>query len=399
MNMITEKPIAAKISKVGSSSLNERIANLELSIIGHPCHALALKALTEEFERNQIAKNGKRLKSQARLFYGNSGAGKTTVIEDFCDRHPDRQTPDGLVREVIVVETPSGATKKSLADAILIRLGYKPSSRHNADQTIQQISDIVKNLGTKVIILDEAHHILPKGVLLGKEFTTSFERTLNITAEYVKSLLNQIKCQIALFGLPVLEHLDDEPQLYRRVRPNVALQAYDWTAPEQRIEFIALLANFEKLLGLPLPSNLFDQDFAMRFNLVSGGSVGLVSKYLSRALELATARNLGSITPRLMAEVYASWHSQSPRPKKIAFTAKMDIKKGTSLEKLHKKFGQVRVDKKSNPFLCSDSKLDEIWNALQENPDETVKANTRKLKGIQRQVRGTGLDEPKPFKR
>lgn len=151
-----------------------RIAALELSVIEHPYFSEGLQALEESLERARVNFEGRKLKAKARLIYGLTGAGKTTLIEAFTGRYPTVSTSDGDVRRVVTVEMPRPSTQRSLVSAIMGGLGYRPRLRDNADQIIGSIVALVQRLGVGLIIIDEGHHMMAgTGMINVTEFLKS----------------------------------------------------------------------------------------------------------------------------------------------------------------------------------------------------------------------------------
>lgn len=350
--------------------LADRLTALELSIISHPSHSHALAELERLLARGRMIRAGRRLKAKACLVYGSAGSGKTTLIEDFANRHPDTHRDDGDVRRVIVVEMPESTTKKALVRAILEEMGYRPGSNQSAASIIKDIADKVSRLGVEMIIIDEGHHIISGNAVLA-------------VSEFLKSLLNRVKCQIVIVGLEDLRIMHGFAQFDRRLMPDIPLESYDWTCQAGRLEFLALLRSFENLLDLPQKSCLAEQDFAMRLYVATGGRIGIISKYLSRALELAVERNLPKVTKALLAEIYASWHPEAKVPARVDFCAKLEIpKKATSevLAELAAKLRAIRIDPESNPFVCSAAKCADLW-ALRTNGREDEVKPARRIRG------------------
>ncbi len=366
--------------------LQRRLTQLELTILSHPTHDAALAALEECLARARMRAGGKRLKAKGRLLYGVSGAGKTTLLEAFLERHQDVETEDGDIRRVIPVEMPEQTTKRALVAAVLAAMGYKANIHDNANDIIDEIVDKVQRLGVEMILIDEGHHVVAGS-------------SLEAISEFLKSLLNRVRCQIVISGLPELRELNDYAQFDRRLMPDVVLQPYDWGTIEGRLQWLALLGRFEKLLDLPEKSQLIEEDFAMAMYVATGGVVGIVSKYLSRALELATARGLRRVDKALMAEIYAAWHPVDRTPARIDFTAKLAIPDGETNETLLARLKSVPVDPETNPFAASIEQCEAIWEKRRKQGDEAVRAKHRVLGSGRRRTRASGPPAVKAFGR
>ncbi len=375
-------PSAPSLISTGVGSVEARIAALELTILPHPTHNRALDALEECVARAIARVDGRPLKAKARLLYGPSGAGKTTLLEALLERYPDVATLDGDIRRVIPVEMPEQATKRALVDAVLLAMGYRARSHESANEIIKDIVDKVQRLGVMVIVIDEGHHVFS-----GK--------SLEAVSEFLKSVLNRVKCEIVIAGLPELRRLKNYDQFNRRLMPDIVLEPYDWTTVEGRLHWLGLMGRFEKILGLPTSSGLSTEDFAMRLYVASGGVVGIVSKYLSRALELATKRALEKLDLPLMAEIYASWHPIAQTPSVIDFTSRIHIPEDETVESLLAKLAKVRFDPATNPFTATPDQCAEIW-ARHASGDQSVRATAR-LIGGRRRTRASGPVGPKAF--
>jgi DNA transposition AAA+ family ATPase len=359
----------------------DAVADLELSIIEHPQLTAALEALAKLRARACVRKNGRGLKARALLLMGQAGAGKSTVLEVYNDLNPEKQTDDGVVKPVLVVEVPATPTKRALVAAILSEMGYAADRTVNSFGIIEEITEKAKLLGVEMIILDEAHHILAA-------------KDLHDISEFLKSLLNRAGVGIVLAGLPNLEELRSSPQFDRRLAPDVRLRAYDWTNKAERFEFLVFLNTLETdCVHLPERSDFAEQTFARRLYAATRGEIGLVTKYISQALLLASRRQLPRIDLQLLAEVDAAWHPPVTNSNEIAFDVDLGHESDADLETLVSNAKKVPIDKKRNPFACEIDQLQSIWNDRVARPERFITARQRTGK----RARGTGPDEPKAF--
>jgi type II secretory pathway predicted ATPase ExeA len=351
-----------------------RVARFEASIIAHKMHEKALLELEADLLRTSAGQSAK-----ARLICGDAGSGKTTLLGALLKRHPDRETVDGDHRKIVVVELPEATTKKALVKAICCAMGYPARARMTTDEIIADIANKVDRLGVAMIILDEAHHML-------------VQRELEPTTEFLKSLLNRVKCQIVLVGLPRITTLKHFEQLNRRLHPDILLKPYVWTDAAGQIEFLQLMYHFEQNLGLSEPSNLADPEIAARLYVACRGHIGIVSKYLAEGLKRALERGLKSLNLQLLAEVHASWHPPINPPDDIDFLAILDVQDYETIRDFCTINQGPIVDPETNPFVCNKNRLNFIWKMKLANcvPGESGQ------KG-QRRTRGKGPEKPTVF--
>lgn len=347
----------------------ERVLTFETDIIMHEQVRDAIEKLDEIRTRSRVP-DKRDGKPRGLLVIGDSGAGKTTVIEEFLRSTGYQKDPvvteDGDRMPVVHVELPSSPTFRQVASAIMLELGFPVDRNSNTKQILLRIAHLCEEMGVEIIVIDEAHHIMQaKG---DDEYNTS---------EFLKSLLNGCKSQIALFGLPALLALRGYPQLKRRFQPPVLLKPYHWDKKSGRLEFLAILDEFEAGVDLPEPSNLSKQWHALRIYCATGGHVGLVSKYLSEAYRRALTEGLPSIDMELLAEVYDDFEmgmEQAP----------------LSDDYLADPVDDVRiVDAASNPFLADKESFDKLWRIMA-SQRVTMGLMSKPRKVEKTRLRGTG---------
>lgn len=359
---------------LGRDCIKERAADFQRARFGHPMFDMALAQIEED-----MAAADAGLNAQARLVCGHSGSGKTTLVEQVVARYPVESRRDGDVRPVVHVELAEATTKKAMVSAIFAAMGYDNRPRLTANEIIEEIADKVERLGVKMILIDEAHHL-------------THGRELRPITEFLKSLLNRIRCNIVLVGLPELQEMRHEEQFDRRLRPDLALAPYNWVLWQERLQFCGVLARFEQLLDLEKSSNLRSENNAARMYVATGGHIGIVVKYLVAALELTLQRGHQRVTNRMLAEIHASWHPSPAPPKSINFSSPAHPEANATLADAELAIGRPHIDIATNPFACVFSKLDEIWEQRQTRQIIEEGSRVRTRRG-----RGRGLKPPLAF--
>ena len=351
------------------------VADLEAEVIRHPNHLEAMNAIAALHARYQLPGTPGRLRARGLLIVGESGAGKSTALEDYYSLFPKlslddvkngragsimlsqpvlERLEDGDVTRVLLVELHKKPTQRSVVAAILGTMGYKAVDHWNTDEIIKKITFYADELGVEVILMDEGHNLVIEG---------NVEATRNVI-EFVKSLLNRIGIPIVIAGLPHLLQLRDkkiDKQMARRLHPSVHLRPYSWGDRAGRTRFMGLVKRFENVLALPKPSFLFHEENAARLYVGTGGEVGWVSKYLSRCRELLPVKSMDAITMELLSEVHSSFECGVE-------VAVPGIDFAIHLEHMAPS-ATTSLPVEDDPSLCPFERLGPLWEARRPKPD------------------------------
>ena len=93
------------------------------------------------------------------MLIGDSGAGKTSLINEYCRRKPfsKKRRKNGILEtEYIAIDMPVGTTEKKLLEELVKAAG---GSKHSSN--LQESFDkLANNIKLKAVIIDEFHHLL-----------------------------------------------------------------------------------------------------------------------------------------------------------------------------------------------------------------------------------------------
>lgn len=232
------------------------------------------------------------------LIVGDTNNGKTMLIEHFHQRHfaYEREDRSGVVIPVLSIQSPPGPDERGLYNAILGRLFERSRSSESTDQKRDRVVAILKRVDLGMIIIDEIHHLLAGPVLKQRNF-------LNV----LKYLGNELRVPIVGVGTAdAARAVQTDPQLANRFQPEALLH---W---ELNTDFARLLASFESLLPLRLPSKLADQNMASRILAMTGGTIGEMSMLLNEAAIHAIRKK----TEKIDADVLVKCGYNSPSERK-----------------------------------------------------------------------------------
>jgi energy-coupling factor transporter ATP-binding protein EcfA2 len=153
-----------------------------------------------------------------------------------------------------------------------------PFERSTTEALRRATEKCLKNRKTRVLIIDEAHHIL----------MVNDPRRLEFQFEALKSLTIESEVVIVLVGTyRLLAIRNQSGQLVRRSEI-VHFPRYNLTQTEDGKSFVEALRQFQEKLPLPVTPRLTPQ--ARYFFVKSGGSIGILKDWLSRCLEHAILR-------------------------------------------------------------------------------------------------------------
>lgn len=241
------------------------------------------------------------------LIMGESNNGKTTIARKFLNSHPPylrtiEEKESGcmfevVTRPVIMVQCPHIPNEKRLYYEILDQLNLPYRKTTKAEYLQKTVINALKDMDTRVLILDEVHHILSGSPAKQREF-------LNL----LKYLSNTAYISIVALGTNEASFaLKAEKQLDTRFDKMIIPRwKYD-------SDFIRLLMTIEKILPLEKESNLAEESISKELFRMSNGILGEVVKISRLAAIEAIESGVEKITPQLLKKLnYNSPFDNSP---------------------------------------------------------------------------------------
>ena len=177
------------------------------------------------------------------LFWGESGAGKTTIIEQYVKEHPswfDATTGITVTPVVSLLMTPECNPKWLLEKLLEAVKAPQPLARPSIAHLESRIIELYGLMNVRLIILDEVHDML-----------VGTARQQRIMLNVIRHLINQLDIPLVLFGIDKARTaLILDPQLDRRFSVH---NFSSWVAGE---EFNTLVGSILRSLPLRRPSVL-----------------------------------------------------------------------------------------------------------------------------------------------
>jgi hypothetical protein len=223
------------------------------------------------------------------LLLGKGGVGKSTVCKLIKAKNkPEAVTTNGYVKRIVKVfymPVPSPVTIKSLTIRMLEELGSNDHSG-TSEQLNYRLRTLLRECNTKLIMLDEFHHIYNANALK----TRSTENVAN----WIKTLADESKVTICLVGLPDIQsklHLDS--QLQRRFSYVYTLNPLSLSENSAEIfkNFLKHTEEFcHKKLATRFDPSLISHSMLKRIYLATGG----IQAYVIQLIQESCIKALSS---------------------------------------------------------------------------------------------------------
>jgi hypothetical protein len=222
------------------------------------------------------------------LLMGETNNGKTAILNRFVKDHDrvENRRGDYAHLPVLMVQAPPGPDEARLYQAILLEM-HSPPIQERADRLQFRVIRLLKQVGLRMLIIDEIHHVLSGPSAKQRYF-------LNV----IKYLGNELQIPIVAAGIEAAYHaIQNDPQLANRFHP-VTLPAW-----RQDTEFLRLLKTFEMVLPLRRPSNLSEPKLSTKLLEMTEGTIGELAMLLEMAATLAIQTGAEAISQELLKEV------------------------------------------------------------------------------------------------
>lgn len=261
MTHLTETKTAGKTDQ-------QRIGHiLTERYIGYP-NAMNILANMDD-----LINHPKTYRMPSMLLVAPTNNGKTILLQRFFDAYRPKVNYESthLKIPVVYVQAPHIPNEKAFYVNILNALNAPHQKYATGTQLHNQVLRILQNIGTHILIIDEIHHILAGSYLSQRAF-------LNL----IKYISNEL--QICIIGAGIRDAysaINADKQLANRFEPNVLP---NWKLDS---DYFRLLKSYESMFGLKNPSNITNEETAIKILSMSGGTIGEISTILKKAAIMA----------------------------------------------------------------------------------------------------------------
>lgn len=264
-------------------SQEERISNTQKKVwITHPRAQMLLEEMEYLFnhEREERMPN--------LVIVGDTNNGKTTILNKFMEMHPSYVSVPSNIYPIIKIQAPISPNEKALYEKILDALHVPYGIAASAARKEAQVIEILTDIQTKILIVDEMQDIF---------HGTKPQKSKFLTA--LKHLGNTLQISIIAAGVPSVQRvIGADPQLANRF---TTMKIPRWKYDK---DFLRLLISLERTLPLKEASNLHRNEIASRIYDLTEGLIGEISTLLKKATIHAIKKNHEKIDISILNSIY-----------------------------------------------------------------------------------------------
>ncbi|MDP5033108.1 TniB family NTP-binding protein, partial [Paraglaciecola sp.] len=199
-----------------------------------------LSSLMDEFDEClQDSKLGGA--AQCMLVTGNTGSGKTSLINKYIENYPRNELTDRTKVPVLFTSIPENATPIRASQAMLSDLGDPFCYSSNDSEALKKrLITLLKNCQVDLIFIDEFQHLIER----------KNNKVLHRAADWLKMIIVESNIPVILFGMPYSTViLDVNSQLNGRILFKRKLIPFQINDNHERQNFLKFLKVFDQ--GLP----------------------------------------------------------------------------------------------------------------------------------------------------
>lgn len=226
---------------------------------------------------------------------GVTGAGKSTLVQDYVRAFPRFLTDDGVQIPVFYMETPSPVTVKGMAAAMLEQLGDPAAHRGTQWSMNSRLIRLMIACKVEIAILDDFHHLID----------CETNRVLAKVSDWLKVLIKETGLPFLVVGIDdtVEQILDANSQLSRLFAAREALEPFKWDMSDEACvcAFAQFVKYAEEAIGMVLPDNLPRLELLYRLHYATGGVVGNLMNLLRYAALIGQEEGNDALTLSTLA--------------------------------------------------------------------------------------------------
>jgi hypothetical protein len=229
---------------------------------------------------------------------GVTGAGKSTLVQDYTALFPRIEQADGTRIPIFYAETPSPVTVKGMAATLLARLGDPAAYRGTLWAMNFRLIRLMIDCQVELVILDDFHHLIDQET----------NRILEQVSDWLKVLIKETGIPFLVVGIEgkVERILETNAQLSRLFAVRQTLEPFRCDPSDEASiqEFGRFVHYAEQVIAVSLPVDLPRLELLHRLHYASQGVVGNLMNLLRYSAWLTRQQNQQAISLSTLAAAF-----------------------------------------------------------------------------------------------
>lgn len=245
---------------------------------------------------------------------GDTGTGKTTLIENFVQSKGRVEHQDFTEVPVLYVEVPAKCSVKMLAALMLRNLGSPFWNRGDEVERTDQLITLLNACKVRMIIVDEVNHLADRGA----------EKSHYHVGDWIKQLIRLSRLPVVLAGTSAASILwETNEQLADRFREQIVLAPLS-TEKSRIHELRSVLGAFRGLMQDVPCIDITQAEHAKSIAFATAGRLRDIRRLLVRAVEIAANKPRFEITRSILSEAFLQVIYRGAEAKRNPFSKRFD---------------------------------------------------------------------------
>lgn len=274
-----------------SEENRQQLISFRNCFVEHPVLTQVL-AVLERLRNNQLLGG----EQQCMLLTGDTGSGKSRVIQEYVSRFPDHVEGNAVFKPILVSRIPSRPDVEKMMIQLLSDLGQFGSDsrreRRREAGLAEALVHLLKKCGTQLIIINEFQELI--------EFK-SIENRQRV-ANRLKLISEEAGVPIVLVGMPWAEEIAEEPQWASRLMCRIEIPYFKLSS--NREVYIRFLKGLALRMGFSEPPDLAKQDIALPLFSACSGEVRKLKHILDEALHISLKIGANTVNKEHLADAF-----------------------------------------------------------------------------------------------
>ncbi|WP_316570419.1 ATP-binding protein [Neobacillus sp. YIM B06451] len=266
-----------------TKEIKRRRKHIEEIVINYPGFEQILKEIEDHHLLSTSSEESKGL-----FLKGEPGVGKSTLLKGYTKRYPSYREEGVKKVPVLYSKVPVGATPKSLASSILLRLGDPVYDRGGENSLTDRLLQYIgkEMCAVELIIIDEFQHLIDRDT----------DKVLKKASDWIKSFSEDAAVPILICGMPESENIfERNAQLDDRFSLREEMKSFEYESDEEKHLFRSFLHNLDKALPFSSRSKLADRLVSDKIYYATKGKQRMIKKILVEATIIALKSGKDSI--------------------------------------------------------------------------------------------------------